>query len=270
MNWFESIIYGLISGLTEFLPLSSSAHQQIYLQICGEVRPDYARNLFVHIGLLIAVQFFCRPMFLSIKQSSSNTRRINTVSKLSLDYRFAKAATFPMLVMFSFLTYILNESTNLILTGFVFIVNGFLMFIPDRMIKGNKDSRSMSSLDCLLFGFAGALAAIPGFSGLGASVSVGAIRGADRQNALKWALFLSIPTLMAFIVIDSIKLFSGNSFSAWNNLFHYILSLLGAFGAGYCSIKFIHYISTRQSYSIFSYYCWGAALITFFLYLTVV
>lgn len=271
MNWFESIIYGFISGLTEFLPLSSFAHQQIYLSLCGETYRDPARDLFVHIALLVAIVISCQPMLEHIRRSrGASNQRVGGNSRILQDRRFVKSATIPMLIVFFVLSYIIGTTFNLLLIAFVLILNGIILFIPDRIVRSNKDASAMSPLDGILIGVAGALSVIPGFSRIGCNVSVATMRGADRQHALKWALLLSIPALWGHIIIDLILLFSGSGMSQWSHLFNYILAAASAFGASYCGVKFMLFLSAKQNYNLFSYYSWGASLIAFFLYLTVV
>lgn len=271
MNWFESIIYGLISGITEFLPLSSFAHQQMYLSLCGEAYRDPVRDLFVHIALLVAIVISCQPMLEHIRRSRGvSSQRAGANSRIMQDRRFVKSATIPMLIVFFVLSYIVGTTLNLLLIAFVLILNGILLFIPDRIIRSNKDASTMSPFDSIIIGIAGALSAIPGFSRIGCNVSVATMRGADKQHALKWALLLSIPALWGHIIIDLIWLFSGNGVSQWGHLFYYFMAAASAFGASYCGIKFMLFLSVKQNYNLFSYYSWGASLIAFFLYLTVV
>ena len=144
MNWFESIIYGFISGLTEFLPLSSFAHQQMYLNLCGEAYRDPARDLFVHIALLVAIVISCQPMLEHIRRSRGvGSHRAGANSRIMQDRRFVKSATIPMMIVFFALSYIVGTRLNLLLIAFVLILNSILLFIPDRIIHSNKYASAM-------------------------------------------------------------------------------------------------------------------------------
>ena len=271
MNWFESIIYGFVSGLAEFLPLSSYAHQQIYLQICGQSFRDPVRDLFVHIAMLLAIRISCRSILANIRRSRGVSIRNNGAgSKAQSDQRFVKRATIPMIVVFFIFSYIIRFRSNLLLIAFVLMLNGIILFVPERLIKSNKDSSAMSHLDSVLVGIFGGLAAVPGLSRIGCCLSAASLRGADKQHALRWGLLLSMPAILALIVVDIILLLSGIGVSGWKQLFHYLLSAISTFGACYAGIRFIHFLSLKQNFSIFSYYSWGVSLVAFFLYLTVV
>ena len=271
MNWLESLLYGLISGFTEFLPLSSYAHQQILLHLFGEPFRDPARDLFVHVGLLFALRISCRSTLEYLKRES-RARRTKSIgsSQTFCDNKLIKRATLPMLAVFFILSYIFNGTVSLLVIAVFMLINGIIIFIPDWIASGNKDAAAMSPLDSILIGITGALSAIPGFSRLGCSVSLAVARGAGRKNALRWSLLLSIPALWALIAVDFVGLFSNVGFSSWQNIFQYILSGICSFGAGFGSVKLIRFLSERNGYSLFAYYTWGAALLSIFLYLTVV
>lgn len=128
----------------------------------------------------------------------------------------------------------------------------------------------MSAVDSAMLGFSGSLSAVPGFSRVGCTVSFAAMRGVDRKHALQWALLLSMHALGALLIIDLVNLFAGSGVSAWGYFFNYILAGIGAYFCGYLGINLIRFITIKQNYSIFAYYCWGASLFSFILYLTVV
>ena len=271
MNFIESVLYGLISGFTEFLPLSSYAHQQMLLHLFGESFRDPARDLFVHFGLLFALRVSCRSMFEHFSRNSgAKGPRAARSAQAYSDAKLVKLATLPMLVIFFALRYIFSSTVNLLIVAVFMIVNGFILFIPERIASGNKTASAMSPLDSILVGASGALGAIPGFSRLGCAVSVAMMRGADRQHALRWTLLLSVPALWALIAVDLVGIFSGNGVSTWGNFFQYAFSGLSAFAASVYGIKLARFLSVKQGYGLFSYYSWGAALLSFFLYLTVV
>ena len=271
MNWFQSIVYGLISGFTEFLPLSSYAHQQIFMHLCGQNARDPAMDLCVHIALLLAVRSYCQPVLDQFardlrtykKGAVRNTRSL-------LDQRLVKQAAIPMLILFFILYYIFAGVSNILTASIGLLINGVLLFLPSRMLSGNKDSHSMSAVDSVMLGVAGSLSAVPGFSRLGCTVSFATMRGVDRKHALQWALLLSMHALGALVIIDLVKLFAGSGLSALRYILNYILAGIGAYFCGYLGIKFIRFITIKQDYSIFAYYCWGASLFAFILYLTVV
>lgn len=275
MSWLESLIYGLVSGLTEFLPISSHAHQRLLMQIFGIQHRDPVQDFLVHAAMLMALYSGCRAMFEHLRRERNlriHNRRANSQNtRILLDERFVKNAALPMLVGIFVVSYVFNTDTDLLSAAAFFLINGIILFASGRMMQGNKDVRSMTYLDSLLIGGFTALSAFTGISRVGCTTSAAIGRGASRQNALNWALLLSVPALILMAGIDLIKLVSGGVvFSFWSNIISYLLSAVGAYIAGHYSLKLMRFLSIRVGFSGFSYYCWGASLFSFLLYLTVV
>lgn len=274
MNWLESLIYGLVSGISEFLPISSRGHQNILLVLFGIEGHDPIRDFLVHGAMLVAIYSGCRAMLEQIRRDSS-TRVHNRSSQLRpkrlMDLRLIKNAIIPLFIGILILTYALGSKGNLMWVALFLLINGVILFIPDRLIRANRDARTMSGLDSLLMGVFGSLSAVPGFSCVGCTTSIAVCRGADHRKALDWALLLCIPATILFMAIDIFNMFSFGGFASfWGNFLGYLLSAAGAYIGGYVSILMMKMFVARTSLSDFSFYCWGASLISFILYLTVV
>lgn len=274
LNWFESIIYGFISGISEFLPISSNAHQILLMHIYGTDAIDPVRDLFVHIALLLALYASLKPAIDNMRrerQPHSARRHRTNPSRIAYDTYLVRNAIFPMLIGMLLLSYIFKPANSLLLTAVFFLLNGFIIFIPERMIQGNKDARSMSVFDSILFGVCGAMSTFPGLSRIGCMTAVAIGRGASRQNALNWAFLLSIPAIFALICFDFFEIITcAVSIPFWNSFLTYILSAIFAYVGGYLGIGFMKFLTVRVGFSGFSYYSWGAGLFTFLLYLLVV
>lgn len=274
MSWLESIIYGLISGLTEFLPISSQAHQGLLLQLFGEGSRDYVRDLFVHIALLLSVFTGCRTIIGQLRREQSlrqrNRRTHASVSSL-LEVRILKNAAVPMILGILILSYVLGNQISIAWISVLLVLNGLILFAPERMMQGNKDEHLMSGLDSLLLGASGALSAFTGISRTGTMLSVLSARGTGRQKALNWVLLLSIPALGTLMGLDILRIISASGgIPFWSGFGGYILSGIGAYLGGCIGITLMKMFAQRSGYSGFAYYCWGAALLVFILYLTVI
>lgn len=273
MNWFQSVIYGLISGLSEFLPISSRAHQSLMLLLFGCDTHDPIRDLLVHGAMLLSVYSGCRSMIEQLRRENAaqlHTQGRHYAPKRLVDLRLIKNAVIPMFIAILMLTYTIGNKLNLMWVSLFLLINGIILYIPERMIRANRDARTMSVFDSYLMGIFNALSALPGFSGIGCTTSIAVCRGAEPKKALDWALLLSIPSIILFIALDFFNLFTFAEFGGfWSNFFGYILSALGAYIGGYLSILLVKFLTMRNVFSGFSYYCWGASLISFILYLTV-
>lgn len=273
MNWLESLIYGLVSGLTEFLPISSRAHQDLILMLFGANGHDPFRDFLVHGAMLVSIFSGCRAMLGQLRRENAaaiHGRSIHTRPKSIHDIRLVKNAFLPMVIGILVLTYVVGIRSSLIYVALFLLINGVILFVPDRLVRSNRDARTMSGLDSFLIGIFAALSAIPGFSRVGCCTSVAVCRGADQRKALDWALLLSIPALALLMIVDIFGMFSFAGISGfWSNFFGYLLSGFGAYIGGYISILLMKFLIVRTGLSDFSYYCWGAALISFVLYLIV-
>ena len=270
MSWFESIIFGLFSGITEFLPVSSAAHQQIMMQLFGVDVQDPVRNLFIHVAMLIAVITTNRSFLDLIKQSSTSRYRHSHSTHQNAhayyDWQLVRKSAIPMIVCFILIRTVWKFE-NLFAVALLLLINGMIVFLPERMVQGNKDARLMSKFDSLLIGATSALSAFGGISRIGCTYGVSLMRGADKKRAFLWALLLSIWALPVIIFFDIVALFS-TSVNFWVNLLPYILSGITAYLGSRAGISVMrHFI--QSNYSGFAYYCWGASLFSFIVYLTV-
>lgn len=276
MNWIRSILYGLISGIAEFLPISSEAHMALARQIFGVETVEPVRDLLVHIAILLALLTACRNMIRSLQRDQEMAAKAGRSGKRRrsfrglLDIRLVKTAAVPMLIGLLLLFVTRSLANNLVTISVFLIINGIILFVPDRMTTGNKDARSMTKLDSILMGLSGAMSVFPGISRIGTTSSMAVARGADRHQALNWALLLSIPALAVIIGFDVLSLFSqGAGAGLWQNFFGYILSAAAAFAGGYAGISLVRALTARGNLSGFAYYSWGAGLFLFILYLQV-
>lgn len=272
MSVFESILYGIVSGLTEFLPVSSQGHQAMMLRLFGQDVREPVRDLLVHLAVLGALLFSSRNILARLRRERmiiSRARRKRTYDfNGTYDLRLVKTAVFPMIIgLLAYRKMIQYESRPLYLALF-FLINGIILIIPEYVRQGNKTGRSMSGFDGVLFGIFSALSAVPGISRVGSGMSIASMRGADRSHNLNWMLLLSIPALLVWIVFDFIHLFTiGAGNITFIVFLTYLLSALFAFIGGYLGISAVRFIAVKSGFSGFAYYSWGAAMFMLVLYL---
>lgn len=274
MNFFECIVYGVVSGLTEIFPVSSQANQMVMRHLFGVPQKEPIRDLLVHIAIFIGIILACRGMFTKIRREQVMAYRMRRnpsqvrALKGVYDVRLVRTAV-PIMVIGMF--------ANLLFTDFydrrplfalMLLVNGALTLIPTFMHQGNKDARIMTRGDSMLVGFAAACSAIPGISRNGAVMFMTLIRKADKQNGVNWALLLSLPAMAVLAVLDFIAIFTvGVSGVTVAVLGGYLVSMLGAFIGAFFAVNTIKMLILRSDYSGFAYYDFGLALLTFVLYL---
>ena len=147
-------------------------------------------------------------------------------------------------------------------------LNGIILYVPMYLPAGNKDARSMSPLDALLIGIGGALAVLPGISRAAAITSVTAARGGEPKNGYNWFLVLSVPVLVILALFDLIALFAaGMNGMGFGVILQSVLAGITSFAGAFVAIHFVRIMLQKTGIFVFSYYCWGAAIFTFILYL---
>ena len=272
MNWFESIIYGFVSGISEFMPISSPAHQAVLRFFVGVDNISPLQQLLIHIASIAAIFTAYRSAQELLRQRDTRSRRRTRNSSITpLDMRIIKTSFLAYLLIYILLYIFVDISNNLLLLSVFLSINGAILFIPERMLQGNKNAKSMSSIDSFLIGAVSGLSAFAGISRIGCTSSVAVARGADRQQSLKWSLLLSIFALGALCCLDIYQLFFYHTESiSFYRILCMLLSAVSAYFSSYLGIKLIQFILIKTNLSGFAYYSWGASLFTFILYLTVV
>lgn len=274
MNFFECIVYGVVSGLTEIFPVSSQANQMVMRHLFGVPQKEPIRDLLVHMAVFIGIILACRGMFTKIRREQVMAYRMRRnpsqvrALKGVYDVRLVRTAV-PIMVIGMFANLMFNDFYDRRpLFAMVLLVNGALTLIPTFMHQGNKDARIMTRGDSMLIGFAAACSAIPGISRNGAIMFMTLMRKADKQNGVNWALLLSLPAMAVLVLLDFIAIFTvGVSGVTVAVLGGYLLSMLGAFVGAFLAVNTIKMLILRSDYTGFAYYDFGLALLTFVLYL---
>ena len=274
MNWLQCLLFGFISGLSEFLPISASAHEIILGRIFGAIDVGYGIRLAVHIGALLAVFFSCRPQISKISRERRisalppRRRKRNPDLTCLKDWKILKTAAILLFLGFLAYPWVGDQGLRLWILGIGLIAGGILLYIPMYLPAGNKDARSLSPLDGILVGLSAMLAVFPGISRIAATTSVAAARGAEPQHGYRWGMLLAIPALAVLIIFDIISMITTGLEGATFVVFlQSVISGIAAFAGAYLGITLARNILQKSGIFVFSYYCWGAAIFTFILYL---
>lgn len=261
MSWFESIILGLVQGLTEFLPISSSAHLRLTAAFAGWHDPGAAFTAITQIGTETAVIIYFRKdigRIVSTWARSLFDRRLRS----ELDARMGWlviVGSIPIGVLgLLFQDAINGPFRDLRLIATTLIVMGLVLGVADRLAaRGGPDDqggrhraapprktlRDLTTRDGLVYGVCQAMALIPGVSRSGATISGGLFLGYTREAAARYSFLLAIPAVLASGVFE-LKDVGGDSHLSWGPT---ILATVIAFGVGYAVIAwFMRYISTKS------------------------
>ena len=272
MTYLTAVVLGLIQGVAEFLPISSSGHLAIlqnFLKL-GETEEHLFFDVLLHLGTLVAViAAYWRDVrsvvreglfMLHLKELPRGQKPDRLTRRMIL---FLIFATLPLVFVVFFKDAVESLYANTFFIGFALVATGFLLFAADRWGHGNKNARSATIFDALVVGVSQMIAVVPGLSRSGTTISAGMLRGFDRSFAVQFSFLLSIPAVLGanlLSLIDAVQ--AGIN---WSYVPMYLVGVAVAFVSGYLAIYFLRVIVQRGKFGGFAYYCWGVGLLTLIL-----
>jgi undecaprenyl-diphosphatase len=253
-DWLQALTLGLLQGLTEFLPISSSAHLRIFPELFGWEDPGAAFTAVVQIGTEVAVLLFFRH---DIWRIASEWGRSLVRPELRgrrdalLGWYIILGTTPVVAVGIALKDVIENDFRNLWLTGSVLVGLGIVLGIAERVGRMNRPIADMGWRSALLLGLAQALSVVPGVSRSGATISMGLFLGYEREAATRFAFLLAIPAVVGAGLFELPEAVSGDNLYTVPET---AAATVVAFFVGYVSIAWLlRYVATR-SYAPFVAY----------------
>ncbi len=256
MSVFEAIVLGITQGLTEFLPVSSTAHLRIVPAFAGWDDPGAAFTAVVQLGTMAAVLLYFREDLIRIARAWLRSLR-DPVARRELDARlgwYIILGTIPIGIFgLLFKDQIENGARDLYLIGTALIVLGLVLLAAERFARHDRPLERITTRDGVAMGFAQALALIPGVSRSGATITAGLFLGFDRPSAARFSFLLSVPA----VVLSGLFEFA-TSFDESDDQ-HVALGALAvatvfAFIVGYASIAILLRYLTRHTTIVFVIY----------------
>jgi undecaprenyl-diphosphatase len=251
MTSFQALVLGLIQGLTEFLPISSSAHLSLTPWILGWKDPGLAFDVALHFGTLLAVLWYFRAEWgklIAATVSMIRNRRIQTIEEKRV--LFLILATIPGAIGGLLLEKKAETAFRApLLTACALIVMGIVLWAADRFSRMDRPLTSMRWLDALLMGIAQVFALIPGVSRSGSTISTGRLLNFDRQSAAVFSFLMSMPITAAAVVLKGPDAIRTNGFST-----PLIVGVLAAAISSWFAIAILLRYVSRHSYGIFALY----------------
>ena len=253
MSAFEAIVLGLVQGLTEFLPISSSGHLRIVPALFGWDDPGAAFTAVIQLGTMAAVLLYFRADLWRIARAWVSEVRLpfrQRSSDANLGW-FILLGTIPISIFgIAFSNQIESGARDLYLIGSMLIAFSFVMLAAEHYGNRQRELTTMNGRDGIFIGFAQALALIPGVSRSGATISAGLLRNFDRAAAARYSFLLSVPAvvLSGLYELKDVGGDGGTSAAAT------ILATLVAFGSGYAAIAWLLRYLAHHSLSLFVAY----------------
>jgi undecaprenyl-diphosphatase len=269
MDIIQGIIIGIVQGLTEFLPVSSSAHLVFIQKILG-VQSSLAFDTFLHLGTLIAVMWFFRydiyKMILSWLSSIRDILRGRFREGFYSDpYKrlawYVILATIPVALV----GVLFEDSVDALFSGALYVpafflfVTGTILYLSQRMTSGEINYNTITKKEALFMGLGQACAILPGLSRSGTTIAAGLTIGLNKEFAAKFSFILSIPAILGAFLLQAKDI--GSAMDA--NFLPVFLGFIASIIAGYMAIKWMLDLIQNKSLDIFAYYCWLMGLLVF-------
>ena len=275
MSLFEAIFRGIIQGLTEFLPISSSGHLAILEKIFGMEEAGVAFDVFLHLGTLVAVfAVFWKDIFRLfadgcglIADSCINLYRfINSrMKKQTVTYKKVingPYRKFALLVIISTIPtgiigmlgreLVSNASDTLIIPGICLLITAVLLLMSDQMPDGKKTPKGTKYTDAVILGVCQGVATLPGLSRSGTTITAGILCGLRRDFAVKYSFIMSIPAIIGGAIVEVPDM--GMDLAS-TSVASYIMGALLAGIVGFICIKTMLVVVKNKKFKYFPYYC---------------
>jgi undecaprenyl-diphosphatase len=253
MDLIQSIVLGIVQGLTEFLPISSSAHQRIVPALLGWEDPGAAFTAVTQLGTEAAVLIYFRKDLWRIATKWLRGPGLRSDPDVRMGW-FIIVATLPIgLLGFIFRDQIETGARDLVLIGSVLIIFALVLGYADRVGRRNRELHQLSVRDGILIGLAQSLALVPGVSRSGATMSAGLLLGLKREAAARFSFLLAIPAVVASGLFELKDVISGDKGGLGSGVDVAVATLV-AFIVGYAAIAWLLRYLTTHSVRVFVVY----------------
>lgn len=276
LNWLQSILFGLISGLADIFPVSAQAHRVLLLKFYGVKSTTNLLSLLLHLSVLVALYISSQEQFARMNRARALARVPKRKRKRPLDTRsmmdwsLVKTMLIPAILGLYLYRYVRKLEANLLMIALFLFINGIILYIPQFLPSSNRDSRTLSRVEGLLMGLGSTVSVLPGISTVGAMVSVGSVCGVERVYGLNMTLIIKMFMLLGLMVYDVLGILSaGIEALSFALVLQYLLTALISFGGAMIGIRAMRRLAADYGYSLFGVYCWGLALFIFILNLVV-
>ncbi|BED92837.1 MAG: undecaprenyl-diphosphate [Candidatus Paraimprobicoccus trichonymphae] len=290
MNILSSVIQGIVQGLTEFLPVSSSGHLLLIQYIFKEQENNLFFNVMLHLGTLFSVICVYYKLFLRLilaffeilKDLFRNNFRFNKLNKDKQMAIMIIVSLLPLFLLFlplpgnlknlKNLAEILSNSGNITLVGICLMITSFLLFISNKKFKREYKSEKILYLkntkkifnifDALSIGLTQLIASIfPGISRSGSTLSIALLRGIDKKTAIDFSFVIGTPAIIAAVLLE-LKEINKLELISDINIFDVLIGICTSAIVGFFSIKIFKYILDKNKTNIFIIYTFFVGLIS--------
>ena len=262
MSIWNAVLLGLVQGIAEFLPISSSGHLSIVNNLFkmsndGHMFFDVLLHLGTFISILIVYWQDLKEMvfevlsFVNVGPLAGQPREHYPMARMFL---MIVVATLPLFLVLPINDKLETLYYSNVFIGIAIILTGCMLYVADRMKPGKKTERNMTMLDALIIGLCQSVATIPGLSRSGTTITAGIATGLRRDYAVKFSFLMSLPAVLGANILSLVKAV-GEGID-WASVPAYLVGMAVAMVSGIASISLLKYISVKGRFGGFAYYCW--------------
>ena len=268
MSLLFAALLGLIQGIAEFLPISSSGHLAVLQNLFGVGEVDTLFDVLLHLATLISICIvFRKDIADMIKEAIGFIKDMRHPKPDEGEPKPARRlvlmiiiATLPLVIVLPFKGYIDKLSSSTYFIGVAFLITGAILLLSDRMRNGKKTEKTMTVGDALKIGVVQAIATLPGISRSGSTITGGMAVGLNRSFAVKFSFLMSLPAVLGAVLISLVD--AVNEGVDASRFPAYLLGMAVAGITGYFSIKLVKMLSQKGKFGKFCYYCFAAGIVT--------
>ncbi|MFW6034852.1 MAG: undecaprenyl-diphosphate phosphatase [Halothermotrichaceae bacterium] len=251
MNLIKVIIIGIVQGLTEFLPVSSSGHLVLALNLLGIKETQLTFVVFLHFGTLIPIFIIFWEDIKGIITFKKEKRRLIWLILVGI---------IPTGLMgYFFEDFFTGFFESTLFVGYMLLITGFLLYISERLTTVKINISQMKEHNAIIIGIAQGLAIFPGISRSGSTIVASLFQGLDRDSAARYSFLISIPVILGASLLElKATILGGMEVSSW---WFIIVGTITAAISGYFAIKYLLHLLKKRKLTIFAYYCWVIGLL---------
>lgn len=276
LNWLQSILFGLVSGAADIIPVSGQAHRLLLLKFFGVNQLPNLLALLLHLSVAAALYLSSQGQFVRMNRARALARIPKKKRKRPLDTRsmmdwsLIKTMLVPTVIGLLLNSRVRGWSVNMFLIAGMLFVNGLILYIPQFLPTSNRDSRTLTRLEGVLMGLGAGASVLPGISTVGIMASIASVCGIERLYGLNMTFIVKLFFLVGLMVYDVLAIITdGLGGLTVMLLAQYLFTGLLSFGASMFAIRLLRRLAPEHGFHTFGVYCWGLALFTFILNLVV-
>lgn len=260
MALWEAIVLGIIQGLTEFLPVSSSGHLALGQYFFGIREPQLFFDVMLHVGTLGAVivvfQRDIRDIFAALFGRDSSPRMTKQSGRVFAWFIILGSVP-TVIIALIFKTFVEKLFVMPLFVSGMLLVTGLILWLSGRLVKADAEPRGLNTTSAIIIGTAQGLAVLPGISRSGMTISTALVRGVGRKEAARYSLLLSVPAILGATVLELKDVASIDI-----PIPTIIAGTAAAFVVGYFAVKVLLAVLSKGQFSKFAYYCWGIGVVS--------